>query len=73
MRSNLKLVEEYKKMDDLKPQWKKDLDRINQDLLVIDEQITNEIDKLSMLSTKREKLLGSRKTLLESATSPSLF
>lgn len=73
MKNNLRHIDEYRKMEELKPQWKKDLDRINQDLLGVDESISNEIDKLSLLSAKRENLLKTRKAILENATTPSLF
>lgn len=73
MKNNLRHIEEYRKMEELKPQWKKDLDKVNQDLLELDDYITDTIDKLSVLSSKREKLIQSRKSILENATSPSLF
>ncbi len=63
----------YKEMENLKPLWKKELEKVNGEMEVVDKELSSTITNLNYINDKKEKLQKRKELILQKAAEQDLF
>ncbi|GBF49409.1 hypothetical protein LPTSP4_09220 [Leptospira ryugenii] len=63
----------YMDSSNLKPIWKKELEKVEAEMMEVDRELSTTINNLNYVNDKRDKLVKKRETILQRAVEQDLF
>jgi hypothetical protein len=63
----------YMDSNNLKPIWKKELEKVEAEMMEVDRELSTTINNLNYVNDKKDKLVKKKETILQRAAEQDLF